>query len=257
MGLLLSKCKDCLNIPQKNILGLELDVLDKSESHNCFIKETKLDESVLDSSHELIYQQDSFQPYSDQFFLLLSEKTKIFYHEIHRKDTFVVYAKDVGEGFSLKLKFCIPCKPIQFVKFIQDVPNRKLWDKYIDTITEIPSADPETTITYYKFKKMLSISQREMTLVSKLYKLSDKLLLLSTSYKTPETNSVQNLAVSIAGYYLTGRFDDQGKEYTKGICIIKGNLGGGFPQHLMKKATASGLCKFHESIEEGITKYYN
>lgn len=255
MGQFVDRCKKCFEAEEVKLFGMELEKLKETEND---LHRTR-EESISEGKNELGIEVTSQQRMIEEFLELCTEENNLKFVEMTRKNDVPVYGTDCELGLIVKTTFPSKYTCFEFIDFLRDVNNRKSWDNYTENISETLGSDDESFITYYKFKKMLSISQREMVIESKVHSLFNRTLLLSQSIDHTSClslQSIQKINIYIGGYLFESAIDGNGRSYTKVTCVVKGDFGGPVPQTFLKKAVAMSLSRLHHSMSEAMNKYY-
>lgn len=255
MGKVSSKvCKECseclpfLKIGRKNSLQyLELAEYGYAKSdYKDIVEEKKIEVESTASSVD-----------SSEFLDIYSRPLELNCDKMIDKEGFLVYGQDLDEGFLVKAQWKSKFTPKEILDYFRLNNERKIWDKNIDQVEEIPGDASDEYITYTKFKKVIAISQRDMLIISNIVERNDGILVVSKSIeheKYPESSEVTRIKIFTAGYYFEDISDDQYK--TKVFSLTKANFGGSISQKFVKKATAIALPKLYQAMEKGMEKYY-
>lgn len=173
------------------------------------------------------------------------------------KDNCQVYGQLSTDWFLLKSVWYSKFSPEQILNFLRVLDQRKNWDKNIETIEEIPSNSDSEFFTYMKFKKVLTISQRDSLIVSNVIQRDDGVLIISKSAELAnylESESVTRMNILIAGYYFS--VTSEGNLGTKVFSLTKADFRGVISHKLVQKATALALPKMFQLMEQCMGKFY-
>lgn len=174
------------------------------------------------------------------------------------KGNIQIYGQLNQESFLLKSVFYSKFPPDQVLNYFRDLTQRPIWDKNIEKIEEIPTETDSEFYTYMKFKKVLTISQRDSLIISSIIQKDDGILLISQSASLPshpELDSVTRIKIFIAGYYFKSTNEQNFR--TKVFNLTKADFKGVISHKLVQKATALGLPKMVELMEQGMEKFYS
>ena len=256
MGKVASKtCNQCLAFLHIRRKTVHLEYLELVE-----VPRAKLEE-IQDINEEKKTNDDSSVTSSadeSEFLSVFSRPIEENCEKMHDKDGFLIYAQDLSEGFLIKAQWYSTCTPQQVFDYIRIASQRKVWDKNVELIEEMPGDNQDEYLTYMRFKKMIAISQRDMMIISNVSTRSDGIIVTSRSCNHdsyPEKDGITRMQIYFAGNYYQSVETKEGYK-TKIYLLTKTNFGGSAPQKFIKKATTMELPKLYRSMEKFMNEYY-
>ena len=172
------------------------------------------------------------------------------------KEGITVYCKDLEGGFMLKTVWKIPFTPDEFINFMKNIDHRKKWDKNLDKIKIIDHLDEKTRLMHLLYKRVLTVSPRELLVLNRQQKQGDVWIDVSTSFQSVEYPIVPNYirAHLYIGGYIIEPYQDQNGNQSKITNIMQADFGGSLPVAMLKKMIAMTLPQFAASITKAIEK---
>jgi hypothetical protein len=177
--------------------------------------------------------------------------------KILEKDGITVFGQAFDEGFLVKAYWNSKFSPEDLYTYFRNSDQRKLWDKNIEILEEVPIPDSQEFYTYMKFKKVVAISQRDSVIISRKIEKNDGVVLVSKSCvheKYPETENVTRMKIYVAGYYFKSIEDGEFK--SKIFSCTRANFGGAISHKFILKATAMALPPLYKTMEKCMENYY-
>lgn len=174
------------------------------------------------------------------------------------KEGVIVYGSTFEEGFLIKASWNSKFTPDALATYFRNLDQRKLWDKNIEKIEEVPGEDKDEFYTYMKFKKVVAISQRDSVIVTQLFEKSDGIMLVSKSChmeQYPEVENVTRMKIYVAGFYFRAIEDPVFK--SRIFTCTKANFGGNMAHKFVLKATAMTLPSMYKSMEKSMETFYS
>jgi hypothetical protein len=167
------------------------------------------------------------------------------------KEGILIYGTTFEEGFLIKSTWNSKFSPDSLYSYFRDLDQRKLWDKNLEKIEEMPGQGSEEFYTYMRFKKVIAISQRDSVIVSQKFEKNDGIMLVSKSChleQYPEMENITRMKIYVAGYYFKAVEDPVWK--SRIFSCTKGNFGGNMAHKFVLKATASALPPMYKAMEK-------
>ncbi|CAG9322231.1 unnamed protein product [Blepharisma stoltei] len=171
--------------------------------------------------------------------------------ELHNKDGYTIYGKDLERGFILKSQWKIPYTPSEYLGLFLNLDERVKWDPHIQEIKLISKDNDGYAMTHTKLKKHPVVSQRDIVSESKLFHLDDGMLIVSKSCEHPDypaTKDMVRMILFLTGYYVQPIEEDEEGNKSKVFNVIKIDFGGSFPQKMVKKANVLEVQKMNKAI---------
>lgn len=188
--------------------------------------------------------------------MIQSSETDTSFVEALVKEGITIYCKDLDQGFMLKAVWKTPYTSDEFMNFMGNVENRKKWDRNLDKIKIIDTLDDNTRLMHLLYKRILTISPRELLILNRQHRQGDVWMDISTSFQSseyPMNPSYIRAHLYIGGYIIEPCQDENGNQ-TKITNIVQADFGGSLPINMLKKMTALTLPQFATSITKGIEK---
>lgn len=173
------------------------------------------------------------------------------------KENFRVLGKDTAEGYILWSEFKVPFTPVQFIKFLAKSEKRKEWDSNITECRKLSQLSESVCTTYQVFKRFLTISSRDLLLISKTFCEDGVWYDASSSFESP-TMPVSRAHVRakllIGGYVVKPLHDDPKGNLASVISFNESSIGGSLPKSMVKKMSATAVPKFVNSLTMALKK---
>ncbi|CAG9328115.1 unnamed protein product [Blepharisma stoltei] len=274
MGKVSSKlCAECLmpfykrfstvKLQEEDVQPMMSDTPKSSQDEDCFFSKTPIDEvqetvESNDNSNELNLLLDIMSLAKEEF--LAYTRVPLSHdgcEELVNKDSCIVYGKDLPGGFLLKAEWMIPYTGKEFIDFFQDIEERPKWDTNISQIKIISQPSQYINTTYTTFKKVLTISPRDLILTSAVFETNDGILLVSKSMENqefPEKEEFVRMNIELGGYFIQSITETTDGMKSKVFNITKGDFGGSLPKRMIKKMTAMALPGLTKSILKAMKK---
>lgn len=173
------------------------------------------------------------------------------------RDGIKVLAKDTSDGILMWSEFKVPFNPQQFMAFMSKIEKRKLWDTNIAEVKKVCQANPNTFVTYTIYKRFLTISSRDLVLLSTQGQHGDSLYEASSSIEMeefPVNKSHIRAKMHLGGYFLTPVKVDSGEVHCKVVNFSESNVGGSLPMSLIMKMSATAIPKYVQSLCAAMSK---
>lgn len=252
MGKNLSRiCKDCNNCIPFLIRNIS------SEKYTEFVETpgTNQDYPKAITEEQPLEPKSSIDP--SEFLQYYSVPIDQDSEKLLDKDNCQVFGQLTNDWFLLKSVWYSKFSPEQILNFLRNLDQRKNWDKNIEKIEEIPSNADSEFFTYMKFKKVLTISQRDSLIISNIIQREDGILIISKSAELasyPEHDSITRMKIFIAGYYFS--VTNEQSLPTKVFSLTKADFRGVISHKLVQRATALALPKMFQLMEQYMEKFY-
>jgi hypothetical protein len=122
------------------------------------------------------------------------------------KDGIKVYSMETPEGGTiLKSEWVFPFEPKVFIEYSARHDLRKNWDTNIEQIIKVGDLGPGITVTYFLYKKIMVMSQREVLTASKKFQEGGIWYDVATSVESndyPIKPDIVRAKVFMSGYIL-------------------------------------------------------
>jgi hypothetical protein len=266
-------CLNCFikysNVPPEEVASISIaDPLVSNMMEGCLIEMksiptvTQENQVTLESTdlpipsrtEQLLTQSDQlFQQFLD---LINSSENDTSFVQVVAKEGITVYSKDVEEGFVLKCIWKIPYSPDEFINFIGNIEHRKKWDKNIDQVKVVDSLDEKTRVMHLLYKRILTVSPRELLVLNRKQKRGEVWFDVSASIQSsefPENPSYIRAHLYIGGHMIEPCLEEDGTR-AKITNYVQADFGGSLPATMIKKMSAMTLPQFAKSITKAIEK---
>lgn len=172
------------------------------------------------------------------------------------KDGFRVFGKDTAEGYMLWSEFSVPFTPLQFIQFVSKSERRKDWDSNIAECRKLTQLSESVCITYQVYKRFLTISSRDLLIISKTFSEDGVWYDVSGSIESGmiPISKVHVRAKLILGGYIVKPFNDSKGNRAKVISFSESSIGGSLPKSMVKKMSASAVPKFVGSLTAALKR---
>ena len=166
------------------------------------------------------------------------------------KDGCKVFSKTISEGFVLRSEWPIKFPPQVYLDFLCNMELRKSWDKNIAEMCLVEQINPEISITYQSYKKILTMSPRDLVLACKRFKNDQALVDVCSSIDFPacplKPDHVR-ATIFLGGYYVVPT--SEGSLVTS---YTEGSFGGVIPRALVKKFSATNIPTFVKTVSQAL-----
>jgi hypothetical protein len=168
-----------------------------------------------------------------------------------------VLSRDTADGYVTWSEFSLPFTPEQFIKFVAKSDKRKEWDSNISECRKLSQLTESVCITYQVYKRFLTISSRDLLIISKSYQKDGVWVDTSTSIDSalmPASKNHVRAKLVLGGYVVRPLENDPKGNLASVISYSESSIGGSLPKSMVKKLSASAVPKFVKAISAALKK---
>ncbi len=163
-----------------------------------------------------------------------------------------IYGAETGRGFLMKSVWECPYSPEIVLQFTKNYSLRLTWDVNLAECRNVGDVNPDISLKYERYNKILVVSSRDLLTASKVCHLDNGLLDVSVSVEIPEIPPVKGTIrahLFIGGYHIVPTA--QGSLVT---LYNEMDFGGAIPRRLLVMMSARTLTGWVEAFNVGIAK---
>lgn len=162
-----------------------------------------------------------------------------------------VYGRLTPRGYFIKTVWQTPLPPDTVMRFIRKYEERPTWDPNL-TACSLLSAVNGVSFVYQRYKKVLTVSPRDMVLGIKTYTLKDAMIDVAVSMDLPEY-PVYEEAVR-AQVYMGGFYAETTRDGTRVIAATEIDFGGVIPKVMMMRMSAMAMPTYIKRLMAGVQR---
>ena len=187
---------------------------------------------------------------TDRFLKLINEPVDATFELTVDKDGCRVFTKESTNGCIVRAEWTVPFSPKTYMDFLGDTGKRKQWDTNIEEVKIVELLDKHVTLSYLRYKKILTLSQRDLVLVSKKFELGSGFVDAFCSVDASACPLVPGFVranVYTGGYFLEDLSQGSNVPLTKVVSYSEGSCG--IPKGLLRRISAANVPKLVKQMD--------
>lgn len=164
-----------------------------------------------------------------------------------------VYGRTCERGYFIKTVWETSISRDHVMGFIRKYEERPTWDPNL-TECSLLSFTNGVSLVYQRYKKVLTVSPRDMLLAIKTFPLNNAVVDVAVSIDLPErpvAEGVVRAKVHMGGFFAESRAEGG----TRVIAATEIDFGGVIPRAMMLRMSAMAMPTYIRRLMEGVTKH--
>lgn len=190
---------------------------------------------------------------TDKFLKIVHEPVDASYELTVEKDGCRVHTKESPTGCIARAEWTVPFPPQVYLSFLTSNETRKSWDSHIDTVRTVEQIDPSVTLSYLCYRRVLTMSPRDLVIASKAFDSGEGLVNVYCSVDAlacPQVPGIVRASIVVGGYFLEDLSQGSNVPLTRVVSYSDASCG--VPKALMRRVTATQIPKLVKQIEDSL-----